>query len=82
MNIDNKVIWQQASGDTDRNYIETCLKWDVILNGPGNAGSFPDAKVILKENGMSSKKVTDLSRFSEKMEDGDVVVLRLGTDKI
>lgn len=82
MNINNKVIWQQAAGDTDRNYIETCLKWDVILNGPGNAGVFPDVKVILEENGASSKKITNLSRFAEKMKDGDVVVLRLGTNRI
>lgn len=82
MNIDNKVIWQQAAGDTDRNYIETCLKWDVILNGPGNAGVFPDVKVILEENGTSSKKITNLSGFAEKMKDGDIVVLRLGTNRI
>ncbi len=29
MDIANKVIWQQASGDTVRNYAELCIKWDA-----------------------------------------------------
>jgi len=36
MNIANKIIWQQAAGDKDCNYSELCLKWGVILNGPGS----------------------------------------------
>ncbi|GAA4839574.1 hypothetical protein [Algivirga pacifica] len=82
MNIENKKIWQQASGDTDRNYSKICLKWDVILNGPGYAGKYPDCNDILKKHGWTSRKRTDIRRFAEQMNEGDIVILRLGTKKI
>lgn len=74
-----RQYWQQAAGDSDRNYADICLKWDVILNGPGYAGAFPDSITKLKGDGWSSRKITDLKRFSDDMADGDIVVLRLGT---
>jgi len=82
MDIENKTIWQQGSGDGDRNYASECLKWDVILNGPGDAGAFPDVYVNHKKLGMTSRKATDLRRFSEEMTAGDIVVLRSGTSRI
>lgn len=82
MNIQGKKIWQQAAGDTDRNYSDVCIKWDVILNGPGYAGAYPSCNSILKHDGSSKKKMTDIRRFAEKMKDGDIVVLRLGTSSI
>lgn len=82
MNIENKKIWQQACGDTDRNYSKICLKWDVILNGPGYAGKYPECDKILKEHGWTSRKRTDIWRFAEQMKDGDIVVLRLGTNTV
>lgn len=82
MDILDRTIWQQASGDTNRDYAEWCLKWDVILNGPGRFGAFPGCVEVLKQNGISQKKITDLKRFSEIMLDKDLVVLRLGTKDI
>jgi hypothetical protein len=82
MNIENKKIWQQACGDTDRNYSNICLKWDVILNGPGYAGKYPKCNEILKNHGWTSRKRTDIWRFAEQMKEGDIVVLRLGTKTI
>ncbi len=82
MDTSNKKIWQQACGDTDRNYAGVCLKWDVILNGPGYAGPYPECDEKLRKDEWSSKKVTDLKRFAEDMKDGDIVVLRLGTTNI
>jgi len=82
MDIQNKTIWQQACGDTDRNYSSVCLDWDVILNGPGYAGPYPDCDPKLKHDGCSSKKRTDLKRFAVQMKDGDIVVLRLGTSEV
>jgi len=79
MNILGKTIWQQAAGDTDRNYAELCLKWGVILNGPGYAGKWPDCEAQLRKDEISSKKITDIRRFAEKMQDGHLVVLRSGT---
>lgn len=68
MDIAGKTIWQQASGDTDRDYSELCLKWDVILNGPGYAGPWPDCAKRLLADKRSSRKVTDLRRFAEDMK--------------
>jgi predicted Mrr-cat superfamily restriction endonuclease len=82
MNIQGKTIWQQACGDDDRNYSKICLKWDVILNGPGYAGPYPECAPILKEHNRSARKVTDIKRFATKMKSGDLVVLRIGTKKI
>ena len=82
MDITNKTIWQQAAGDTDRDYADWCLKWDVILNGPGEPGRWPECKATLQAGKWSSRKITDLQRFAEEMKDGDLVVLRLGTSAI
>lgn len=79
MEIAGKTIWQQAAGDTDRDYSALCLKWGVILNGPGYAGPWPECKSKLSQDGCSSRKITDLWRFAEEMKDGDLVVLRIGT---
>lgn len=78
----SRNYWQQGAGDTDRNYAAICLKWDVILNGPGYAGAWPNCIEKLKKDEWSSRKITDLKRFSETMKDGDIVVLRLGTSTI
>lgn len=82
MEIAGRTIWQQAAGDTDRNYGHLCLKWDVILNGPGYAGPWPDCRAPLLNDGWTSKKCTGIGRFCDDMADGDLVVLRLGTSNI
>jgi hypothetical protein len=82
MNLGNRIIWQQAAGDTDRNFAQLCLKWDVILNGPGYAGPWPECREKLRSDKLAPRKCTDLSRFCEEMKDGDLVVLRLGTSKV
>jgi len=82
MDISNRIVWQQAAGDTDRDYADLCLRWGVILNGPANAGPWPECRQTLLADGWSSKKLTDLRRFAEEMADGDLVVLRLGTSSI
>lgn len=79
MDISEKNIWQQACGDTDRNYSAICLKWDVILNGPGYAGAYPECVEQFKKNNIASRKITDIKRFSIEIKEGDIVVLRLGT---
>jgi hypothetical protein len=78
MDITGKTIWQQASGDTDRDYSDICIKWGVILNGPGEDGPWPDSKKVLQKT-RKQKKITDIWRFSEEVKDGDLVVLRTGT---
>ncbi len=82
MDITNRTIWQQAAGDTDRDYSDVCLKWDVVLNGPGYAGPWPKCQLDLQNEGISARKLTDLRRFAEDMVDGDLLVLRIGTASI
>ena len=82
MDVSGKAVWQQAAGDTDRNYADICLKWDVILNGPGYAGPWPGCKKTLQCDGLSPRKIADLLRFAEDVQDGDLVVLRLGTSEV
>jgi hypothetical protein len=82
MDIQGKTIWQQAAGDTNRDYADICLRWDVILNGPADRGPWPACRGRLAKDGWSSKKLTDLWRFCEEMQDGDIVILRLGTSMV
>lgn len=82
MDISEKTIWQQAAGNTDRDHAELCLKWGVILNGPGFAGKWPDCEELLRDDGVSSKKITDIRRFADDMLDGHLVVLRTGTASV
>src|ERR1039458_2718702 len=73
--------WQVAAGDKSRNYVDLCLKWDVVLNGPGGSSPWPLCEPELAEY-TSQRKLTDLRRFCDQMTHGDIVVLRLGTDEI
>ena len=83
MNIEGKTIWQQAAGDKDRNYVDVCLEWGVILNGPGYLGPLDDATMRkLREHGRSAKTINKLKSFKDGMKAGDMVVLRLGTDQV
>lgn len=82
MGINGRKVWQHAAGDMDRNYVELCIRHGVILNGPGHQGSWPACVAALEQEGWSSKKLSDLRRFCEDMQDGDLVVLRLGTKLI
>lgn len=82
MNIEGKTVWQHAAGDTDRNYVDICHKRGVILNGPGHLGPWPECEERLRKEQWSSKKITDLRRFAHEMQDGDLVVLRLGTSEV
>jgi len=82
MDIANRKVWQHAAGDGDRNYADICLKWDVILRGPGHVGSWPDCKKKLRQNNLSARRLTNIQKFCVKMQCGDIIVLRLGTSKV
>jgi len=58
-------MWQQAAGDNDRNYAGICLKWDVILNGPGYADAWTPQKMAIEW-----KKV-DIALFSNLPREDD-----------
>lgn len=83
MGISNKRIWQVAAGDAERCYADLCLEWDVILNGPGWAGPWPEcAEALRRDYDLSTRKLRDLKWFCEEVADGDLVVLRLGTTDV
>ncbi len=76
------MIWQVAAGSPDRDYADLCLKFGVILNGPGWAGAWPQCEAILREDQVSARKLTDLRRFCEVIAEDDVIVLRVGTNRV
>ena len=82
MDIQGKTSWQHAAGDTNRNYVDLCLQWGVILNGPGDYGPWPDCEELLRKDEWSERKITDLRRFCQDIKDGHLVALRLGTSSI
>jgi len=78
----NQVVWQQAAGDLNRDFSDLCLKWGVILNGPGELGPWPACRDALLSVGLSKRKLADLKRFCEDMQEGHIVLLRMGTTSI
>ena len=78
MDIRNKNLWQHAAGDGDNNHVEMCLKWGVILHGPGRDGEWNGGT----HYSYLGRKQTDLRRFCEEMQNGDIVVLRMRTKEI
>lgn len=80
MDIAGRNLWQHAAGDNDRNYVDLCLKWSVLLNGPGHLGRWPDCRDELRNEGWSPRKLTGLQRFFEGVHENDIVVLRMGTN--
>jgi hypothetical protein len=81
MNIQGKRIWQHAAGDTNRDYVQISKDFDVILTGPGRYGPWPACSKRISEE-YSSRKATDVRRFCEQMQAGDLVVLRMGTSEV
>ena len=84
MNIEGKTIWQQAGGDKDHNYVNRCFYKGVILNGPADGGPWDSWKEFREKypHPLSSQKANDVRRFWEEMKDGDIVVLRFGTNAV
>lgn len=83
MDIQGKTVWQVAAGDTNRNYADLCLRWDVIITGPGEEGAWPDCETAFRDIWkLSERKITNLRCFAEEIKDGDIIVLRLGTTDV
>ncbi len=53
----------------------------MILNGPGDFGSWPECASTIREDG-HPRKVADIRRFAEDIEDEDFIVLRRGTSEV
>jgi hypothetical protein len=80
MNLKTDRVWQIAAGDTERNYVPLCLRWDVALMGPGRFGPWKkETPYTCEQTGDTARKITVIRRFCEEIQDGDLVVLRIGT---
>ncbi|MBC7341112.1 MAG: hypothetical protein H5U02_01430 [Clostridia bacterium] len=90
MDVSGRRIWHVSAGDEDRHWADLCLEWDVILNGPGSEGPWPGCLEPLRSaletlrlpREFAERKLSDLHRFCEEVQDGDIVVLRAGTSDV
>lgn len=77
MDIRNHNLWQVGAGDTERSYGGICVKYDVMVVGPGDPGPFDEKEYENQGNIKNS-----IRRFYREARRGDVVILRLGTGKV
>lgn len=82
MEIEDRKVWQVAAGDTDRSYHDLCLRWDVMIFGPGYAGPWPECAQGLTRDGWTKRRIGLIRKFCEDVKSGDLVVLRVGTSDI
>ncbi len=82
MNIDDEEVWQIAAGDTKRSYADLCLRWGVVLFGPGDQGPWPDCEIPLRNDGETPRKIGMIRMYHEDIKCHDVVVLRLGASEV
>lgn len=86
--LDNHNIWQVSAGDSNRNYVDICIKYQVILNGNGNVGDLRIEKNIVELNKLRSEgkfrlgRADDIYRFKDDIKDGDIVALKTGRKRI
>ena len=73
--------WQIAAGDGNRNYIDLCLKWEVVLIGPGSDGPWPECREALQKF-VGTRKTNLIRKFCEFIKPNDIVILRLGTAEV
>ena len=76
MELAGKTLWQVGAGDTDRSYGEICKQFDVMIAGPGDPGPFEESSYANVANRNS------LRRFCTEARRGDIVALRIGTNRI
>jgi hypothetical protein len=75
MDFSNSTIWQFAAGGKGRDYGDLLIDWDVIILGPGRHGPF-------SKNRDAYQGKHDVVKFYEEMEEGDLIVLRMGTSDV
>lgn len=76
-----REIWQQSAGDTERDYVDVCLDFQVILNGAGRFGEWPKCKDALINFGIEigvdkRKKVEDIKRFAGEMKEENYIKIQ------
>lgn len=79
MDLKDRRLWQIGAGDTERDYGDLCLRFDVAMLGPGELGPFPEHADQYQEYGGIADSIR---RFYEVAAKGDLVLLRLGTSEV
>ena len=76
MNIEGKTVWQHAAGDSHHNHASLCLKWGVIVTGPGTKSwcCYTDQE--------KREERAEVRRLCEQMRPGDIVVLKIGLSRL
>ncbi len=83
MDIEGKTVWQIAAGNgKETHYAKFCLEQNVVVFGPGRYGAWPDCKTPMLVAGWTTTKAGIIKRFAEDVKQGDVVVLRVGTQQV
>jgi len=79
------TVWLSAAGYGEQIYLELCLQNNLILHGLGKCGEWSQenrARILECVDGQSKKtrhgSRCSLVSFCEKMQGGDIVVLRSG----
>ena len=77
MDLADTTLWQVGAGDTDRSYGDICIKFDVMIAGPGELGPYEEERYAHLGDIRNS-----LRRFCKEARRGDIVLLRLGTGDV
>lgn len=77
MDLTERTLWQVGAGDTDRSYGDICIKYDVMLAGPGELGAYEESRYAHLGEIRNS-----LRRFYKEARCDDIVLLRLGTGQV
>jgi len=77
MDLTGKTLWQVGAGDTERSYGDICIKFDVMIAGPGEIGTYDEERYAHLGDIRNS-----LRRFCKEARRGDIVLLRLGTGDV
>lgn len=77
MDLTNRRLWQVGAGDTERSYGHLCIQHDVMIAGPGNLGPFVEDRYAHLGDIKNS-----LYRMCSEAQQGDVVLLRIGTGEV
>jgi len=72
-----------SAGNGEKNYVEMCLRNDVIVVGPGREGAWPECEeLLLRDPQWTKLKMAMLRYFAEGIKPGDLIVLRMGTQSV
>lgn len=72
-----RALWQVRAGDIERKHDDVCLKWDVMMAGPGWPGECSEERPAQCGDMRNSVR-----RFCQGAKNGDPVLLRVGSGQV